>query len=458
MLSFNEVIERFDEGPYIKEDEFDKKLSQKANEIVDKYDINFESDTVIPSDNELADRVFEAGLDLFLDLGIYCTDTNRLAKFSKDEVLESLNHAPNSVTFGHGRDKATLTPREVEDDKRPFTLFSAVGVPVSEQNFTKIVQSYVQEPLADTFSGPLTRERGGRKIKAGNPIEVQAAIWNVRKLREAAHDAQRPYIGCHNFMSSAERTDATIAGAREEFGARRNDGLLNAAIAELKVDFERLKRIAFLLQSPYHIGGLYGPLMGGMAGGPEATAVVLVAHHFLGVLAYRAEYHFSFPTHLHYRCNTSREMLWLNSVVLQSLSRNTDLLTVLNEHLAAGPCTETVLRELAASAITVVTSGGAQNPAAVAQDKHFEHCSGMEPKIAAEIGHAVASEGLTRSEANEIVGKLVDEYEDELPNPPVGKEFSECYDLEKVVPGDEYLGLYDELKTELQELGLDIST
>ena len=61
-------------------------------------------------------------------------------------------------------------------------------------------------------------------------------------------------------------------------------------------------------------GGLYGPLMGGYAGGSAVTAVVVLAHHILGVIAFRAKRHNAFPIHIHHVCNTTSEMLWLVSV------------------------------------------------------------------------------------------------------------------------------------------------
>jgi len=133
----------------------------------------------------------------------------------------------------------------------------------------------------------------------------------VIKLREAARAAGRPQIGIHNLISNAERTDATLAAIQADFGAQPNDGLCIAATAELKIDYERVKKVVALRHSGHNKYALYGPLMGGYAGGPEATAIVLVAYHFLGVLALEAQWHCCFPLHIHHLCNTTRELLWI---------------------------------------------------------------------------------------------------------------------------------------------------
>jgi len=455
MIDFWDFIRRTETGQIVNEDAYDRKISEIARKIVDKYDISYTPDDPVPSDDAVADRVFEAGVELFTELGIFIIDTRKVVYFTKEEVIEAVSHAPEEVVYGTGNESVTVPHRTIEDTRDPVVFFSAVGTPFPEEDFVRVCQSYAQEPLADTFSGPLITTYRGIPITSGSPIEVEAGIWNVIKLREAARFAGRPNIPIHNFMSVAERTDATIAGARPEFGVMDNDGLFTAAIAEMKVDYERLKRIAFLIHMPYVIGGLYGPLMGGYAGGPEATAVILVAHHFLGLIAFKAQRHNAFPININQVCNTTREMLWLVSVSGQALARNTKLVTASNAFMASGPCTEMITYELAAHSIASTVSGWHLNPAAVARNRHPGHSSGMEPRIHAEVGHVAARAGLSRKDASAMVKKLLEWYEKDIPHAPVGKSFRECYDYETVKPKSEYLKLYSSTRKKLENLGLN---
>jgi methylamine--corrinoid protein Co-methyltransferase len=455
-FDFLEVIKRAESGEMMKEADYDKTLGRKALALMRQYHIRFDPQSVIPADDGLADRVYQAARDLFLDLGVYCTDTQRVIRFAKEELDWALENAPREVRYGRERETVSVYPRKAEDKREPACFFSAVGTPVTEEMFLPVARSYAQEPLADTFSGPLITSYKGILVTSGSPVEVEAAIWNTRMLREAAKQAGRPHMGIHNFQSTGERTDATIASAQEAFGAFPGDGLFVAAIAEMKVDFERLKKVAFLRQSPYVLGALYGPLMGGYAGGPEGTAMALVAHHFLGLLVFSAERHNSFPIHIHYVCNTAREMLWLVSAVGQALSRNTDLIIASNAFMAAGPCTEMIMDELCAHSIVSTVSGWHLNPSAVAKNRHPMRCSGMEPRIHAEVGHAVTRLGLTRGEANRMVLKMIEGYEKRLPEAPIGKTFDECYQLDKLRPTDEYESLLAKKKKEWKNFGLEV--
>jgi methylamine--corrinoid protein Co-methyltransferase len=79
----------------------------------------------------------------------------------------------------------------------------------------------------------------------------------------------------------------------------------------------------------------------------------------------------------------------------------------------------------------------------------------MEPRIHAEVGHVTARSGLTRKDASKAVRALLELYERDIPNAPMGKSFRECYDIDTIKPKDEYLTLWDSGKKKLADLGLD---
>jgi len=457
MTDLWDVYQRSETGSFVKEADFDRRVGTVAAQAVKKHGLRFDREQVIPEDDDLADRLYQAGLDLFLELGVYCKDSSRLIKFSRSEVEWALRHAPVSVTYGQGRETRTMRFRGVEDPNPPFCVNTPVGCTVGEERFVAMVQSYAQEPLSDTFSSAFSQTVHGRPIKSGTPQEVEAAVWNVLKLREAARAAGRPLIGIHNLISNAEKTDAILAAMQPELGVQPNDGLAVAAVAEMKVDYERLKKVVYLNHSRLNRYGLYGPIMGGYAGGPEATAVVHVAHHFLGLLAFGAQWHDGFPLHLMQGCNSTRDLLWLIAVTGQALARNTRLLIGVSPFTAAGPCTEMVIHELAAVVLAATVSGLHLNLAAVARNKLPERSSGMEARIGAEAGHLIARKRISRAQANDIVKKLLGEYESRIPEAPQGKRFDECYDLAAVRPTPEYLDLFERCKETQSRFGLNWS-
>jgi hypothetical protein len=458
MIDFWEVVRRSENGELVEERDIDRRVGRIAKEVCQKFDIKFDPETVIPSDDALIDRMFDAAVEFFLKVGVYCTDTGRVMKFSREELFDALDYGTDRIVWGEGRDQRIQVNRTVEDSKPPFCNFSLVGTPYSEKTFLQSAMSVAKEPLADTFSaGSLLHTLDGVEVRSGSPSEVEAAIWDVGKRREAAKKVGHPGKGMYTIVSAAEKNDAMIAAARPEFGALARDGVIHGGIAEMKVDYDRMKRIPFLRRTTYSIGGLFGLLMGGYAGGPEGTSIDLIAHIFLGRLVFESQYSVCFPIDIHHTCNTTRAMLWLVSTAHQALARNTHLLHFANTFIAGGPCTDFACYELIAHGVTAAVSGAALSAAAVARNKYPERCTGMEGRICAEAAHAAARSRITRREANELVKKVLVKYENQMDDAPLGKTFSECYDLEKVEPKQEYIELYARIKKEVESMGLDYS-
>jgi methylamine--corrinoid protein Co-methyltransferase len=88
VISYLEVIDRAMTGRYCKETDFNMKvLVPKLAEVVAKYGIEYDPQTPVPHDDDLADRVFQAGFELYRDVGLYCPDSQRMLSFSENELL-----------------------------------------------------------------------------------------------------------------------------------------------------------------------------------------------------------------------------------------------------------------------------------------------------------------------------------------------------------------------------------
>ena len=54
------------------------------------------------------------GAGFFLQVGVYCTSTGRVMKFSKGELFDSLESAVDQIVWGDGRDQKVQKARKVE--------------------------------------------------------------------------------------------------------------------------------------------------------------------------------------------------------------------------------------------------------------------------------------------------------------------------------------------------------
>ncbi len=62
---------------------------------------------------------------------------------------------------------------------------------------------------------------------------------------------------------------------------------------------------------------------------------------------------------------------------------------------------------------------------------------------------------MKRAEANELVKQLLNMYEDNIDNAPVGKKYQDCYDVNTGEPCQEYVDIYGQVKEELRGMGFN---
>mgnify|MGYP001024620135 CR=1 FL=1 len=452
MVSFAEVINRALTGPYYSEKDYNLKLFvPKLRETVKKYEIKYDPENVIPLNDDLAERVFKAGVELYSNVGTYCVDSHRVIQFTEAEIREALATAPSAPIFGEGKDAKALVARKPESNIPPWCFLGACGVAVSsEEIFESIIRGYGGIPFADSITTPSLATLDGTQVRAGSPLEILACIKAVTLTREGLRKAGRPGLPIMNSIATAVSDQAKIAGS--QFGLRPSDGWLIGSMAELKVDYERLNEIAYVTSLGGHVVAETSPILGGYCGGPEGVAVTNVAYHIQSILVFRGSCQDSFPIHIRTSCNTDKETMWAISVSNQAISSNSHfpLLTIVI--LSSGPETEMEFYEANQYKITDVVSGSSIESPGGAKNACIDHISPMTPQWASEVAYAVI--GMKRDEANEIVNRLLSKYENNLDNPPEGKKYQECYNIKTLEPSREYVALYKKAKKELTGYGL----
>jgi methylamine--corrinoid protein Co-methyltransferase len=295
----------------------------------------------------------------------------------------------------------------------------------------------------------------GQAIIPGSPLEILAARAEAASAREAVRKAGRP--GMHIEDNAVSLTCAgKMASLDPASGLRPSDGLLIAQMPELRTNYDQLSRVAHLSSIGMHIVDLMTPLIGGLGGGAEGTAIITVASHLLGVICYNASYHFMGHMHLMRSNNTDRMGLWVQAMAGQALASHTPLISVNDLYTVSGLGTSQVLWEVAAGAVIGTVCGLNQHGVGATAGNESDHTSGLEARFQAEVAHAAL--GLKRAEANEIVLACLGHYEHTLAAPNLGKPFPALYDIDTLEPGEAWLEIYHQVRDELQTMGLDLDS
>lgn len=449
-----EVLHRAETGPIIDEKEFEAKLiTSTIKRLIDKYKIKFDRSTLVPSDDELADRIFEAGLEFAVEIGMFCQDTSRRILWTEDEYLAGLGSCSGKAIMGTGNDTVEIYARVPESDIQPTFVGGPFGVPVPEDMFVPIMLSYAQEPLIDVIENPTLEKVYGYPIKAASPWEVLGG-WREAELSfEVINRAGRPGmpIGCIEISPTAL---AQISAASWG-GVRPSDWHHVSAPSEFKTNYDLLSKAAHIIRIGAHMEGYLNIIYGGFLGGAEGVVIGLAAGMIVVNQNYMGTTISASSAHPFLHSDATPESLWAQSLAFQAVSRNSKILTASLCKPAAGPGTKTLLYECAAFILSGVVSGLAVPQASMtATGTNSCHCSGLEARFSAEVARAAV--GMTREQADEIVQKLLVIYEDDLPNKPVGQPFQEVYDLKTLRPTPEWDGTYQDVKNELIDMGLPL--
>jgi len=240
-----------------------------------------------------------------------------------------------------------------------------------------------------------------------------------------------------------------------DYGLKTYDAHEVSQLNELKIDNNGMNIIAGWVIANDIIMMEQMPIFGGYCGGIEETAICDVAAMLASFALFDCDIHLDGPIHIRWGTTTTRESLQIAAHAGAALDRNTDLLLANQYYTLAGPCTEMCLLEVAAQAITDTASGremisGSASSKGVVKDK----TTGMEARMMGEVASAAA--GMEISDINKILDCLVSSYEDSYSRPPAGKRFQDCYDVDKVIPTDEYLTVYRKALKTLSKCGLDV--
>jgi methylamine--corrinoid protein Co-methyltransferase len=454
IIDYFDVLDRAEHGPYLSEEDWDlEKVAMTTQKLVQKYDLDWDPNQIVTDDPGLADTIFEAGLELAVEIGGYSRSTERILEFDRSELEAGMRNMPRELVVGTGKDARTLFAREIGDERPPLVWGGNPGAPHPEELFIPSVMSWAQESVIDLITCGSLAEVDGREVRTGDPIEIVATRRELLYLRQILKRVGRPGMGMLAAQSSVSEL-GDLAVAHPDY-LRPSDAHLVPMLNELKIDKRNIARAVNSLEYGMLNAALYCVLVGGLGGDAPGSAVVNVASFIIGNLTNLSDYQLLHPIHMRHVATSTRSVMWVESIVQQAFARNAPCIIVTDIYPKSGALTRELLYETAANAVAVTASGGHLEGVGSA-DGLLPNATGLECRLMGEVGHAVARQGLSLQEANRITVELVEKYEHvfEKPDGNPGVRFDRAYDLETLKPRAEWQRYYEEVKEELVELGL----
>lgn len=444
-------LKRALEGEEKKETAHDMEVFQKSQELAEKYEIKYDGESFVPDDDRMADALFEAGLELLLSVGVYCTDTGRSIKFEEDEVLKALK-ATKTFEIGRFGEKVEVSNRYPMDSEPPVIIGGPMGGTVSEENFLAVHLSSAIEPMVQGIYAGALETMGKEPIKAKSPLELLGTLKEARLERLAARLANREGL---TLMGPGTPTiaPAYMLVSGDELYSRA-DVQEVYQLDELKIDYEAFSKAIFHQAHGNNYLSGQCPVFGGTCiGSAEGLAIVDVAETIQSRVLLGSSIHVSGAVHINTNSSSVKEILWASNLSSIAISRNMNYYTGRYYWNLAGCCTDMMFYETAAQAIGDTVSGRDMLIGPVGgRGAAVDHSTGLESRFMGEVADLASD--LSLSEADGIIEKIYAKYESRLSNPPAGKSFSECYTMKseyEMQPTDEYTDLYRKIFSEIEE-------
>ena len=451
---FLDIVSRSETGEKVSSDDWNMQYIMRGiRKIVKSHDLKWDKQVIIPEDDALLDELMAAAKELILQTGIYNITKERIIPFTEEEIEEGLKNMRQELTMGEGDDAYTLVARKIEDSRPPAVWAGSPGCPTPENIFYENVLSTAKEPVIDLMTCGSMIDVDGHQVKNGEATEVLAVRREMQYLRKALEEAGRPGMGllaAESAVTSVGDLSAVAPGM-----LRSTDSHLIVFLNELIIDTDNLCRVANSFDTDIKNASLACTMVGGLAGDAPGGCISMMASIMAANVLGNADDHLCHPIHIKDIATTARGCLWLQSVLCQSFAKNYPAIIVCDIWPCSGALTKELLYETAANAIVVTVSGGHLEGVGSANGNE-PNGTGLECRLMGEVGKAVAAQGMTRAEANEIVLKLIEKYEHvyNMDDKNKGQRFDVAYDMETITPVPEWQQMYDEVKAELADMGI----
>jgi methylamine--corrinoid protein Co-methyltransferase len=226
---------------------------------------------------------------------------------------------------------------------------------------------------------------------------------------------------------------------------------------ELIIDQVNMARAQNSVEYGMRNASLATVMVGGLGGDAPGAAVVQIASLLLANLVCRADYHLLHPIHIRHVATSTIPVMWVQSAVTQAFARNAPCIIVADIYPKSGALTKELLYEVAANAIAAAVSGCHLEGVGSA-DGALPNGTGLEARWMGEVGHAVADQGLTLKEVNQLISSIYAKYAHvfKTPGGNPGVRFDQAYDIETIQPVPQWLQMYENVKKDIAGLGFSV--
>jgi methylamine--corrinoid protein Co-methyltransferase len=442
-----EAIHRSGTGQIMSEEKFETEFfPTQLEEIRKRHQIEADPDEPVMTDPDVADAVFRAGLDYLVEVGLYCKDTKRIVRFSKEEIREAIATARRTLSFGSGREAFAISPRAPGDVQHPFTWFPAGALTKNVELYKLHAMSAMQEPTCDGVIPIPLLGVGELKNILDTPTQTVVCQTEARIMNEAASWAGKPGL-FFGIPMSAMTPLALMSTFGPGMYTKKNCTLPVQLLQDMRINYDRFNLSFFAQQHGIEPWMSSSPSLYGYLTGPEQGAIEIIAHT-LGMLAYSGGSLVQAMSMSIHGTYVGNDISWCNSAAALAAERNLGLPWVSfgSTGTPGSSFSDEAWFETGVAVINACISGMEALWLAGGS-------TGIECRFAGEMARAAAK--LSPEEGVSIIKKIRSV---EYASAPPPQSFHKLYDMSTLQPNQEIVDQYRKFTRIFRDFGLDYPT
>lgn len=463
MINLFDILDRSYSGEKIDDEKkWDLRVWKKAVELAKKYGIKYDPKTTVACDDAMADRCFEAAIQLLDQVGVFNVGTKRVIRFEEEEIRKGLSQLRDNIIMGEGRDRVILSRRRVESSDP--VKFMAGHLACTDEVAPKLYQAMAEVQSLDVIEGfNFYGEHQGRQME-GMVHETFGTKAAVSTIRQAITRAGRPGMAILYYPVSPNPA-AMIAALDPEHGIRKTDAMEITPLPELKIENNLLAVAVATSEYGAFICSDDTSILHGFGGGPDENAIIGIAQSLQTYLTYRVDFKFlAQGIAVDATTGVWGESGWVRSMTVVALSRNIGSPIFSAFGTAAEPGNDYRWFELALRTISASACGAHIAVCRPTRPMRPNLLTPTEIEWCNEIARGAIKSKISRVEANRmIIEKFAPRVKPVYEAPAKdraalleGKPFEELYDLNTLKPKREYLESYRAARKEVAKFGLKL--
>ncbi|MCD4702941.1 MAG: monomethylamine:corrinoid methyltransferase, partial [Methanosarcinaceae archaeon] len=162
----------------------EKLILENTLELIDAFEIEYNNEYILSSNENMADRIFWAAVDLLENVGIFSPDANRAFNVSRNEILSNIRNARTGMFIGENIDKIFFGSRNTYKNHLPMIMGGPAMAPISPEYYVPIHRSYIKLNSIDSIA-PGVFYCSDHRVTTNNPLHLINAHRSIDYLKRA---------------------------------------------------------------------------------------------------------------------------------------------------------------------------------------------------------------------------------------------------------------------------------